>query len=96
MILFVYLFVILLFIILLPFFSTVLLTWRRDPRRMQIFHLIAWGLAAVLSLLLVASQPILHSIRFWGVWLYIGVAVSALALEVIALGSGRNPRSSNV
>ena len=89
------LFMMLLFLLILPFFTTLLLTWRRDSKRLRIFHLTAWGLAAILSWLLVASQPILRSGRFWGIWLYIGVTASALTLEVFALVSGRNPKISN-
>jgi len=91
----IYLFMMLLFLLILPFFTTLLLTWRRDSKRLQIFHLTLWGLAAVLSWLLVASEPVLRSGRFWGIWLYIVVAVSALTLEVFALVSGRNPKKSN-
>jgi len=88
----IYLFMMLIFLIMLPFISTVLQTWRRDPKRFRIFHLMAWGLAVVLSCLMVAYDPELRSGRFWGIWLYIGVAVSALMLEVFALVWGRNPK----
>jgi hypothetical protein len=49
----------------------------------------AWGLAAGLSLLLAVSESVLRSGRFWGIWLYIGLAVSTLILEVLALAAGR-------
>lgn len=42
----------------LPFFSTVLLIFGKGRRSLWIFHLIAWGLTAALSLLL-----------FFGIWL---------------------------
>jgi hypothetical protein len=34
----------------------------------------------------------LRSGRLWGIWLYIGVAISALTLEVFAIVSGKNPK----
>lgn len=89
------LFMMLLPLLLLPFFTTALLTRGRDSRRMRIFHLTAWLLAAGLGWLLVAVVPVMRSGRFWGLWLYIGVAVSALTLEVLGLVSGRKPRQSN-
>ena len=87
-----YLFMILLVLFILPFFTTLLRAWRSDSKRFRIFHLTTWVLAGVLALLIVTSEPVLHSGRFWGIWLYIGVAVSALTLEVFALVSGMNPK----
>jgi hypothetical protein len=85
----VFLFMILLLLFLLPFFTTLLLIWGRDSRRLRIFLLIAWGMAAILSLLPVVSGLVLRLDRSWGIWLYIGSAVSALILEVLALVTGR-------
>jgi hypothetical protein len=87
----VFLFMILLLLLLLPFFTALFLIWGRDSRRLRIVHLIALGLAAVLSLLPVVSGVVLRSDRSWGIWLYIGSAVSALILEVLALVTGRRP-----
>jgi hypothetical protein len=87
----VFLFVMLLFPLMLPFFTTLLLIRGRDSRRLRVFHLMAWGLAAVLSLLPVVSESVLRSARFWGIWLYIGLAASALILEVLAPVAGRRP-----
>ena len=88
------LFMTLLFLLVLPFFTTLLLVWSRDSRRLRAFHLMAWGLAAVSSLLLLL--PLLPESRlclgrFWGIWLYIGSAASTLILEVLALAAGRRP-----
>ena len=49
----------------------------------------AWVLAVLLNLVPVVSESVLRSGRFWGVWLYFGLAVSALILEVLALVAGR-------
>lgn len=85
----VFLFVALLFLLVLPFFTTLLLIRGRDSRRVRVFHLTAWGLAAVLSLLPVVFEPVLRSSRFWGIWLYIALAASALILEVLAPVAGK-------
>ena len=78
-------------LLMLPFITTLLLIRGRDSGRWRAFHLVAWGLAAVLSLLPVAFDPVLRSGRFWGLWLYAGLAASALILEVLALVAGRRP-----
>jgi hypothetical protein len=82
-----------LFLLVLPFFTTLLLIWRRDSRRVHVFHLIAWGLAAVLSLLPVVFESALRSGRFWGIWLYAGSAAGALILEALWLAARRRPSS---
>lgn len=66
----------------LPVFSTLTVLWRSGFTRLRVAHTIAWGLAAVCSLLLLltASWPALG--RVWGVWLYVGLAMSALILEL--------------
>jgi hypothetical protein len=74
----------LVFLLVLPFFSTVLLFLRKDRRRQQVFHLAAWGLAASASLLM--SIEISRLTWLWALWgngLYIGVAASAVILEVL-------------
>ena len=86
-----FLFSLRLFLLLLPFFSTLLLILGGDHRRRQMFHLAAWGLASGIGLLIgISSYPKLFWV-LWGVWLYIGLAASALILEVLALVAGRSP-----
>jgi hypothetical protein len=81
----VFLFVMLLFLLVLPFFSTLLLILRGDRRRRQVFNVVAWGLAAGIGLLIgVSRYPRLYWM-LWGVWLHIALAASALILEVLAL-----------
>ena len=87
----VFLFVMLLFLLVLPFFSTLLLIPGGDRRHRRIFHVVAWGLAAGSGLLLgLLGFSRLHW-ALWGIWLYIGLAASALILEVLALVAGRKP-----
>jgi hypothetical protein len=73
------------FLLILPFFTTLLLIRGRDSRRLQVFHMLAWGLAALSTLPLLMSASALPPVQLWGIWLYIGVAASALVLELLAL-----------
>jgi hypothetical protein len=69
----------------LPFFSTLLLVLRGDRRRRQVFNIVAWGLAVGVGLVIGLSRyPKLYW-ALWGIWLYTGLAASALILEVLAL-----------
>ena len=72
-------------LLVLPFFSTLLLILRGDRRRRQVFNVVAWGLAAGIGLLIgVSRYPRLYW-ALWGLWLYIALAASALILEVLTL-----------
>jgi hypothetical protein len=74
----------------LPSFITLLLVLRRDRRSLQVSSILAWGLAAGIGLTLeVSTYPGLF--RAWGIWLFIGVAVSVLILEVLTLATRRKP-----
>jgi len=78
------------FLLVLPFFSTLLLLVRGDRRRRLVFNIVAWSLAAGAGLLL----GVLNVLRpgwwmLWGIWLYIGLTVSALILEVLTLAAER-------
>jgi hypothetical protein len=86
----VFLFTVGIFLLVLPFFTTLLLIRGGDRRRLQVFHVMAWGLAAVLGLLLALSGSGLYS-ELWGIWLYTGLTASALILEGLALAAGRKP-----
>jgi hypothetical protein len=86
-----FLIMLVLLLLLLPFFSTLLLILGGDHRRRQMFHVAAWGLASGIGLLIGISRfPKLFWV-LWGIWLYTGLAASALILEVLALGAGRSP-----
>ena len=81
----------LVFLLVLPFFSTLLLILRGDRRRLQVFNVAVWGLAAGTGLLIgMISYPKLFW-ALWGIWLYIGLTASALILEVLTLAAGRKP-----
>jgi len=84
-----FLVIMVLLLLVLPFFSTLLLIRGGDHRRRQMFHVAAWDLAAGAGLLLGASGFSRPHWALWGIWLYIGLAVSALILEVLTLAAGR-------
>jgi hypothetical protein len=87
----VFLFSLLLFLLVLPFFSTLFLTLRGNRRRWQVFSIAAWGLAVGIGLLIGLSSYPKWFWVLWGIWLYIGLAASALILEVLTLAAGRRP-----
>ncbi len=86
-----FLFSLFLFLLVLPFFSTLLLILRGDRRRRQVINIAAWSLAAGIGLLIgMSSHPKLFWV-LWGIWLYIGLAASALILQVLMLAAERRP-----
>jgi hypothetical protein len=84
-----------LFLLMLPIFTTILLIRGRDSRRWRIFHLIAWGLAGAEVLLLSLSNYSRQSWMLWGAWLYIGLAICALILEMLMLTARRRFNQEN-
>ena len=75
-----------LFLLILPFFTTILLIGGKDSRRLRIIHLIAWGMAIGIVLLIAFSS--FSGPRWellWGIWLFIGLTVSILVLELLNL-----------
>lgn len=75
---------------LLPLISTPTAIWKENSHRLQVFNLVVWGLAIIPGLFWLLSiifEPPPHKWRLWGGWLYMGLAVSVLTLEAIALSS---------
>jgi hypothetical protein len=80
-----FLFSLILFLPLLPLFSTTLLILRGDHRRRQLFNIAAWGLGVGSGLLMgLSNYPKLFYV-LWGVWLYALLAISMFILEILAL-----------
>lgn len=75
----------------LPFFTTLLLLWRKDARQLQTAHLIAWTLALILTSLFFIAQINDSVAGLWGVWFYILLAVGAILIEYFA--AKNNPAS---
>jgi len=82
-----FLFSLILFLPILPLFTTTILIMRGDHRRRQIFNISAWGLGVVLGLLMgLSNYPKLFYV-LWGVWLYTLLAISMFILEILALNA---------
>ena len=91
--LFVFLFMVGTFLVVLPFFSTLVQVLGRGRRRMRVFHVITWRLAAPLALLLAVLLVSGPYAKLWGVWLYVALTAVALTLELLALaGDSRSAR----
>lgn len=83
-------------IVFLPFFSILLLIWKRDSRRLQTFNVILCALAGLLVLALFILQA--NSEQFaryfsllWGPWLYILLVTGAIFFEVLGMRLNSKP-----
>lgn len=84
----VYLFTVLLILLVQPFCSTQLLIFGSDRPSRRMYHLVAWGLAAAISsILLVASFWSMLPTGLWGIWLYVALSISVLIVELLAIRS---------
>ena len=77
---------------LIPFFTTLLLLWKKDARQFRIVHLVAWVLALIVALVIFIPQINDPIARLWGLWLYILLAVSAIVIEILV---AKNTSSSS-
>jgi hypothetical protein len=83
-------------VIVLPFFSNLLVAGKRDSDRLQIMNVIVWGMGCLPALTLFILQSSRDQfVRFyyllWGLWLYILVAIGAMIFEIFVLRSDRKP-----
>ncbi len=69
--------------LLLPFAAILLRIAARDTRRVRVFYAVAWGLAAAPVLAIVLFDAPLRSGRFWGIWMYLGLALVVVGLEIM-------------
>lgn len=69
----------------LPFFSTLLLMWKKDSHRLQIVNLVVWALALIPTLFIFIFQLNDQALRLWGLWLYILAAVGIVIFEIILM-----------
>lgn len=83
------LFVLLLTLLCLPIISTLILSIARTTRRWLVLDMVSWGLAGVPLVVFITSLPLQRGLRFWGFWLYIGLAVAMLLLGLWGLISSR-------
>ena len=70
---------------ILPFFTTILLIWKKETRRLQTIDLVAWILTLIPTLTVFILQIKHQVIHLWGLWLYIVLAISALIIEILIL-----------
>lgn len=83
-------------IIVLPFFSILLLIWNKNSRWLQVINLIVLGLACLPALTIFIQQTnrdqLVHlSYLLWGVWLYILAAIATIIFEILALRANTKP-----
>lgn len=79
--------VVIFFLPLLPFITTLALVLVGERRRLRALNLAAWTLvAAVSALLFVRTLPVAGSVnlKLWGVWLCAALAVAVLIGETLA------------
>lgn len=87
-------FLVLLFLLpYIPLLSTILSIWKKDSRRVQLVHLVVWGLAGfVVSLwsIMIIATPHPQKWRLWGCWCYLALAFAVLLIEALSLMSGQD------
>jgi len=76
----------------LPLFTTWLLILCGDRKRIQIFHIGSWSLGVLFVIYIFGFH---WSSSLWGLWLYIGLGVGALILEILILALGRRVKQEN-
>jgi hypothetical protein len=79
-------------LIILPFFSTLLLIWNKNSRRLQTINLIAWGIACLVIFTVFILQTredlfVRSLYLLWGIWLYLLVAIGTIIIEILVLRS---------
>ena len=84
-----FLFYLLVFLSLLPIFNTLILILRGDHKRKRVIIITAWVLAIGVGLLWgMGNYPEFFWV-VWGIWLYLGLAISALIIEILVILSNR-------
>jgi hypothetical protein len=91
------LFSLFLFLLVLPFYGTLVLIRRGGRQRWRIFHTLILGLAAGVSLyflylshLSLVPFPRSH-LALWGIWLYVSLIAAMFLLEVMVFRTSRRP-----
>lgn len=89
-------FLLFILIILLPFFSNLLLIGNRNSRRLQIINVIVWGIACLPTLTMFILQSnrdqfVQFFYLLWGLWLYILLAIGTMIFEILVLRSDVKP-----
>jgi hypothetical protein len=69
-------------LLVLPAFMIMFPTPFRKNRHLLGLAILAWGLAAGVGLFIALSEPSSTTTRYWGVWLYIFLAIAGMLLEI--------------
>jgi hypothetical protein len=86
----------LLFPLVLPYLTIIPLILRKERQR-PMFHMVTWGLAAAAACLFLGLSSFSRAHwALWGILLYIGLAVSMLVLELVALVASRKPGQASL
>lgn len=88
------LFVLLMYLLVLPFITGLILALARTSRRLLVLDMVAWGLAAIPAVMIAFFTPEQRGLQLWGVWLYIGLAAAMLLFGVWALLRKRRAETS--
>jgi hypothetical protein len=78
-------------LLVLPCLGTLLSILRGDRWHRRVFNIVAWSLGAGMALFIGLFDFPKMFWAIWGVGLYVGVAVTALTLESLALAAGSLP-----
>jgi len=84
-------------VVVLPFFSSLLLIGKQNSRQLKIVNVIIWGLACLPTLTMFVLQSNRDQfVRFfyllWGLGLYILVAIGTMIVEILFLRLDNRPR----
>jgi hypothetical protein len=82
-------------LLVLPLLATLLALLGRARRRARTFRAAAWGVAGLVALLaaVVLGAPGSH-LALWGIWLFVGLAVVALTMELLCVAGARVSRGN--
>ena len=91
------LFILFAIFLILPFVSTCLLIFKRERKSLHWLQIAALGIAGGITIYRVLTEyPLQISWVLWGIWLYAGVAVAGLVIEVLSLAISRKPRADQI
>jgi len=91
------LFLVLVLFLLLPLISPWLLILKGDRKRLHWLEMASLGIAALIcGIWVIGTLTPQKSLALWGSWLYIGVAIGALILEVLVMVYSRKADIDNL
>ncbi len=74
--------------LIMPFVSTSLLIIKGERKGLHWLQIVSMGVSSAIVLIMgITAYPLHVSWALWGLWLYIGVAIAALVIEIFRLVS---------